>query len=44
LSYQSLTVHCHWKLAQNQHSPFCPLKYLNFHNGVEFTMHSFINR
>ena len=33
LSYQSLALHWYFTLAQNWHSPFCPLKYPNFHNA-----------
>jgi hypothetical protein len=31
LSYQSLALHWYFKLSQNWHSTFCPLKYLNCH-------------
>jgi len=37
LTYQSLTVHCHWKLTQNWHTPFLPSKYLNCHNGGRYS-------
>jgi len=31
LSYQSLALHWSFKLAQNEHSLFCLLKYINCH-------------